>query len=190
MQLGTPDRLPSWDKTLTIYQGIYFVPFFINSVGDISRRRGLFTVAWLNAILISVCAIHAPWVVPPSPRIWPRMRERGGRQKVTLNGACEPQKDWNRIKWEYPPPPSSSSTTLTLPLTNHMTWPQKRIAVGVAMAMRPKGGNGIYEHVSKLNTTQEQRTASSRAPTPSAAPSPAAWVVINAVATVVGNRIF
>lgn len=65
--LGTPDRLPSWDKTVTIYQGIYFVPFFINAVGDISRRRGLFTVAWLNAILISVCAIHAPRVVRFDP---------------------------------------------------------------------------------------------------------------------------
>lgn len=50
------------------------MPFFINAVGDISRRRGLFTVAWLNAILISVCAIHAPRVVRFDP---PRMRERG-----------------------------------------------------------------------------------------------------------------
>lgn len=65
---GTPDRLPSGDKTLTIYQGIYFVSFFINAVGDISRRRGLFTVAWLNAILIRVCAIHAPWVDPACGR--------------------------------------------------------------------------------------------------------------------------
>lgn len=43
------------------------MPFFINAVGDISRRRGLFTVAWLNAILISVCAIHAPWIVRFDP---------------------------------------------------------------------------------------------------------------------------
>lgn len=62
------------------------MPFFINAVGDISRRRGLFTVAWLNAILISVCAIHAPRVVRLDPACG-----RGGRQKVTLNGACESQ---------------------------------------------------------------------------------------------------
>lgn len=60
---------------------------------------------------------------------------------------------------------------LTLPLTNHMTWPQKRIAVGVGvvLAMRPKGGNGIYEHVSKLNTTQEHVEP---APSPAPAPDP------------------